>query len=43
MGAAMMGGGVMAGGFHLADSWIHPFDLVAIGLMSAEESEQEAA
>ena len=41
MGAAMMGGGVMAGGFHLADSWIHPFDLVAI--MSAEESEQEAA
>ena len=32
-----------AGGFHLADSWIHPLDLVAIGLMSAEEAEQEAA
>ncbi|MGO9821574.1 MAG: hypothetical protein ACLPTJ_13105 [Solirubrobacteraceae bacterium] len=32
-----------AGGFHLADSWIHPLDLVAIGLMSAEEAEQQAA
>jgi hypothetical protein len=32
-----------AGGFHLADSGIHPLDLVAIGLMPAEEAEQEAA
>jgi hypothetical protein len=32
-----------AGGFHLADSRIHPLDLVAIGLMPAEEAEQEAA
>lgn len=29
-----------AGGFHLADAWIHPLDLVAIGLLSAEEAEQ---
>jgi uncharacterized membrane protein len=32
-----------AGGFHLADSWIHPLDLVAIGLMTAEEAELAAA
>lgn len=25
------------GGFHLADAWIHPLDLVAIGLLEAEE------
>jgi uncharacterized membrane protein len=30
-----------AGGFHLADAWIHPLDLVAIGLASAEEAEQQ--
>jgi uncharacterized membrane protein len=29
-----------AGGFHLADAWVHPLDLVAIGLASAEEAEQ---
>jgi uncharacterized membrane protein len=27
-----------AGGFHLADAWIHPADLVAIGVASAEEA-----
>lgn len=27
-----------AGGFHVADSWIHPEDLVAVGLMAAEEA-----
>jgi uncharacterized membrane protein len=32
-----------AGGFHLADAWIHPLDLVAIGLMEAEEAEQAPA
>jgi hypothetical protein len=32
-----------AGGFHLADAWIHPLDLVAIGLMAAEEAEQAPA
>jgi len=26
-----------AGGFHLADAWIHPADLVAIGLLMADE------
>lgn len=25
------------GGFHLADAWIHPLDLVAIGLLEAAE------
>jgi uncharacterized membrane protein len=30
-----------AGGFHLADSWIHPLDLVAIGLLAAEEAEAQ--
>lgn len=29
-----------AGGFHLADAWIHPLDLVAIGLLAAEEAEE---
>ena len=28
-----------AGGFHVADAWIHPEDLVAVGLLSAEEAE----
>ena len=28
-----------AGGFHVADSWIHPEDLVAVGLLAAEEAE----
>jgi uncharacterized membrane protein len=27
-----------AGGFHLADAWIHPADLVAIGVSSSEEA-----
>ena len=27
-----------AGGFHLADAWIHPRDLVAIGVAAAEEA-----
>jgi uncharacterized membrane protein len=30
-----------AGGTLLADAWIHPSDLVAIGLVSAAEAEQE--
>jgi hypothetical protein len=29
-----------AGGFHLADAWVHPLDLVAVGLIAAEEAEQ---
>ena len=28
-----------AGGFQLADAWIHPADLVGIGLVAAEEAE----
>ena len=28
-----------AGGFHLADAWIHPADLVGIGILAAEEAE----
>jgi len=28
-----------AGGFPLADEWIHPLDLVAVGLIAAEEAE----
>jgi uncharacterized membrane protein len=31
-----------AGGFPLSDVWIHPLDLVAVGLMEAEELETEA-
>ena len=27
-----------AGGFHLADAWVHPADLIAIGVKSAEEA-----
>ncbi len=30
-----------AGGFHLADAWVHPLDLVSIGLMEADEAEQQ--
>ena len=26
------------GGFHLADAWVHPEDLIAIGLLAAEEA-----
>jgi uncharacterized membrane protein len=28
-----------AGGFHLADAWIHASDLVAVGLLAREEAE----
>jgi hypothetical protein len=27
-----------AGGFHLADAWVHPTDLIAIGLLAKEEA-----
>ena len=27
-----------AGGFHIADAWVHPADLVAVGLLAAEEA-----
>jgi hypothetical protein len=27
-----------AGGMHLADAWVHPADLVAVGLLQAEEA-----
>jgi len=30
-----------AGGFHLADAWVHPADLVAIGMAVAEEAAAE--
>ena len=30
-----------AGGFHLADAWIHPADLVGIGVVAAEEAERQ--
>jgi uncharacterized membrane protein len=30
-----------AGGFHLADAWIHPLDLVSIGVVQAEEAERQ--
>ncbi len=30
-----------AGGFHLADAWIHPLDLVSIGLLEADEAEAQ--
>jgi uncharacterized membrane protein len=29
-----------AGGVHLADAWVHPLDLVSIGLLQAEEAER---
>jgi uncharacterized membrane protein len=31
-----------AGGFHLADAWVHPADLVAIGMAVAEEAAAES-
>jgi uncharacterized membrane protein len=30
-----------AGGFPLSDAWIHPLDLVAVGLMASEELESD--
>ncbi len=27
-----------AGGFHVADGWVHPDDLVAVGVLAAEEA-----
>lgn len=30
-----------AGGFHLADAWIHPLDLVSIGLLEADEAQAQ--
>jgi uncharacterized membrane protein len=30
-----------AGGFHLADAWVHPLDLVSIGLIESEEAERQ--
>jgi uncharacterized membrane protein len=32
-----------AGGFTLADAWVHPRDLVAVGLLAAEEAGQPAS
>jgi hypothetical protein len=32
-----------AGGFPLADEWIHPLDLVAVGVIAAEEAEAAKA
>ncbi len=32
-----------AGGFHLADAWIHPADLVGIGLLDAADAELQLA
>jgi hypothetical protein len=32
-----------AGGFRLSDGFISPFDLVAIGLMGAEEAKEQHA
>jgi hypothetical protein len=28
------------GGFHLADAWIHPLDLVSIGVLAADDVEE---
>jgi uncharacterized membrane protein len=33
---------IRAGGFVLADEWIHPQDLVAVGLLAAETAEQSS-
>lgn len=30
-----------AGGYHLADAWVHPLDLVAVGVLAADEAEQQ--
>jgi hypothetical protein len=32
-----------ANGFHLADAWIHPQDLVAVGLLAAEDAQAGTA
>ena len=32
-----------ANGFHVADGWIHPIDLVALGLLASEEAEALAS
>jgi uncharacterized membrane protein len=31
-----------ANGFHLADAWIHPADLIAIGVLAAEEADEQS-
>ena len=31
-----------AGGFHLADAWVHPADLIAIGVKSGEATKETA-
>ena len=31
---------VRAGGFPILDTWVHPRDLVEVGLLAAEEAEQ---
>ena len=36
-----LGAGGEEGGVHLADAWIHPLDLVTIGLIEAEEVEEQ--
>jgi uncharacterized membrane protein len=28
------------GGFHLADAWVHPADLIAVGVLAAEDATQ---
>jgi uncharacterized membrane protein len=30
-----------AGGFRLADAWVHPLDLLSVGLLEAEEAERQ--
>ena len=32
-----------AGGFHLADAWIHPADLVEVGIVAADDAELQPA
>ena len=32
-----------AGGFHLADAWVHPADLVDIGILAVEDAELHLA
>jgi hypothetical protein len=32
-----------AGGFRIADGFIHPLDLVAVGVLAAEEAEAMAS
>ncbi len=31
---------VRAGGFPILDTWVHPRDLIEVGLLAAEEAEQ---